>query len=89
MIQMGCEEFFLAPWTLRSEAIVQEFLQPRSNKWEDTIRRDPERWTANLWAEVYSFRKDGRNLAARTNKYIDCKFSTSIDPKDGHAISNV
>ena len=73
---------------LRSEAMVQEFLQACSNEWEGTIRQNPERWTADVWMEVYSFQKKGRTLVGRTNKYIDGKFSTSINPKDGHAVSD-
>ena len=39
-----------------------------------------------MWAEVYSFAKEGRGPASRTNKYVDGKFSTPINPKDGHAV---
>ena len=85
---MGCERLLIEPWTLRSEAMAQEFLQPRSNEWKGTIQRLSEWWTLDLWAGVYSFRKEGRTLAGRTNKYIDGKFSSSINPNDGHTISD-
>ena len=39
-------------------------------------------------AEVYSFWKEGRKLVGRTNKWIEGKFKSSINAKDGHAISN-
>ena len=42
----------------------------------------------DLWAEVYSFRKEGRERAGRTNKWVDDKFNTSINPKNGHTISD-
>ena len=35
--KMGCEGLLAEPWMLRSKAMVQEFLQARSNKWEHTI----------------------------------------------------
>ena len=88
LTRMGYEGLLAEPWTLRSEAIVQEFLQARSNEWEHTIRRDPERWIADSWAEVYNFRKEGRSMAGRINKHVDGKFCTSINPKDGHAVAN-
>ena len=51
------------PWRLKSREMVQEFLHPRSNEWEGTIRRLPEKWTADSWAEVYGFKKEGRTVA--------------------------
>ena len=65
---MGCEGLLLQPWALKSKAMAQEFLQERSNEWEGTMRRDPEQWTVDTWAEVYNFRKEGRGMAARTDK---------------------
>ena len=50
------------------------------------MQRDSEQWTAESWAEVYSFRKEGRGQASRSNKYVDGKFSIQIIPKDGHAV---
>ena len=66
--------------------MVREFLQERSNEWEGTIWRDPKRWMADIWAEVYNFSKDGREQASQTDKFVEGKFSTSINPKDGHAV---
>ena len=37
--------------------------------------------------EIYNFRKEGRKLASRTDKWIKGKFNTSINTKDGYAIS--
>ena len=88
LTKMGYKGLILEPWALKSEAMVQEFQAQRSNEWEGTIRKDPEHWTANLWAEVYNFRKEGRMCAGRTGMWIDGKFKTSINPKDGHAVSD-
>ena len=41
-----------------------------------------------MWAEVYGFLKEGRGPASRTDKYVDGKFSTPINPKDGHAVAD-
>ena len=38
--------------------------------------------------EVYSFRKEGRKRAERIDKWVEDKFQTTINPKDGHAVSN-
>ena len=52
------------------------------------MRRDSKQWTVDSWTEVYNFRKEGKRMAARTNKLVDGKFSTSINPKDGHAVAD-
>ena len=52
------------------------------------IQRDPEHWTADSWAESYGFRKEGRKRAGRTEKWIDGKFDSSINPKDGYPVSD-
>ena len=85
---MGCEGLLAEPWAIKSEEMVQEFQRPRSNEWEGTIRRDPEHWTADLWADVYGFRKEGRMRAGRTGTWIDGKFKQVINPKDGHSVSD-
>ena len=41
-----------------------------------------------MWAEVYNFPKEGRGLVSRTDKYVNGKFSTPINPKDGHAVAD-
>ena len=86
---MGCEGLLLEPWALKIEAMVQELQEKLSNEWEGTIRRLPERWTADLWAEVYGFRKEGRMKAQRNDTWINGKFDSSIDPKNGYAVSNI
>ena len=68
LTKMGCEGLLLEPWALKSEAMVKEFQGKCSNEWEGTICRDPEHWMADSWAEVYSFRKEGRKRAGRTKK---------------------
>ena len=55
LTKMGCEGLLAEPWAMKSEALVWEFLHPCSNEWEGTIRRLPEQWMADRWAEVYSF----------------------------------
>ena len=55
LTKMGCEGLLAEPWVMKSKAMVWEFLHPRSNEREGTIRQLPELWTTDLWAEVYSF----------------------------------
>ena len=52
------------------------------------MRRDPERWTTESWAEVYSFAKEGRGQASRMDKFMDSKFSIQINPKDRHIVAD-
>ena len=59
LTRMGCEGLLKEPWTLKNRAMAQGFLQPRSNQWEGTIRQLPDKWTADSWAEVYGFWKEG------------------------------
>ena len=86
--KMGCEGLLVQLWTLKSREMVQEFLRPRSNKWEGTIRRLPKKWTVDSWAEVYGFRKEGRTMAGRTDHWINCKFRSLINSKDGHSVED-
>ena len=64
---MGCEGLLKKPWALKSKAMAQKFLQLCSNQWKRTIRQLPDKWTVDGWAEVYSFRKEERIVAGRTN----------------------
>ena len=85
---MGCVGLLLEPWALKNEAMVQEFQEKRSNEWEGTIRQLPEQWMADLWAEVYSFWKEGRMRARKTDTWINSKFDSSINRKDGYNVSD-
>lgn len=68
LTKMGCEGVLLEPWALKSKVMVQEFQWKRSNEWKNTMCRDPKHWTADSWAKVYGFRKEGRMEAGRTEK---------------------
>ena len=73
---------------MKSKALVKVFQHPRSNEWDGTLRRLPELWTADRWAEVYSFRKEGRLKARRTDTWIEGKFHSPINSKDGHSVED-
>ena len=88
LTRIGCKGLLIHPWSLRSEEMVRKFFQERSNKWEDTLRRDLEKWTAELWAEMYNFPKERRGWAYWTDKFAFGKFSTPVNPKDGYAIAD-
>ena len=53
---------------------------------DTTIRDRPEDWTASTWREVYDFPPRGCGMANRTDLYIDGKFRTEADPKDGFPV---
>ena len=86
--RMGCEGLIAQPWTLKSREMVQEFLRPCTNQWENTIQRLSKKWTTDSWAEVYGFLKEGRMVARRTDRWINNKFRSPINSKDGHSIDD-
>ena len=88
LTRMGYEGLLKEPWTLKNRAMAQEFLQPRSNQWKGTIRRFPDKWTADIWAEVYGFQKEGRTVAGKMDRWINGKFRSPINSKDGHAVDD-
>ena len=69
---------------LRSEATLREFLFERGNQWFRTMRQDPEKWTAEVWAEVYGFApRKGEGWASHKDSLHVGKFRGDHDPKDG------
>ena len=88
MTWISCEGLLTQPWILKSKEMAREFSRECSNEWEGTIRRDLERWMADLWLEVYNFSKEKRRWASRTDKFALGKFLTPINPKDGYAIAD-
>src|SRR5665811_71064 len=53
LTKMGCEGLLPELWALKSEALVREFLHPRSNEWEGMLRRLPELWTADKLSLIH------------------------------------
>ena len=86
--KMGCEGLVTQPWSLKSREMVKEFLHPCLNEWEGMIQRLPEKWTSDNSAEVYGFKKEGRTVAGRTDRWINGKFRSPINSKDGHAVDD-
>ena len=88
LIRIGCEGLLVQLWNLKNKDMAREFSQERSNKWQGIFRRDPKRWTVDMWVEIYSFLKEGRGQASRIDKFVDGKFSIQINPKDGHTVAD-
>lgn len=80
--------FLAQSWNMKSEGMVREFTQPRTNDCERTQGTDPEAWTAEQWAEVYNFPKKRNGWASQTDKFGSSKFSNPVNPKDGFVVSN-
>ena len=81
---MGCEGLLTKPWNLQNEAVLREFLFERRDQWFRTMRQDPERWTTEVWADVYGFApKKGEGWASRKGTFFVGKFRAEHDPKDG------
>jgi hypothetical protein len=84
LTRMGCKGLLAKPWNLRNEAVLKEFLFAKGNQWERTMRQDPERWTAKVWADVYGFApRRGEGWASRKDTFFVRKFRAEQDPKDG------
>ena len=80
---MGCEGLLTKPLNLRNEAMLREFLFERGNQWERTMR-DPEQWTGDAWADVYSFVLwKGEGWVSWKDTYFLRKFKAENNPKDG------
>ena len=47
----------------------------------------PGKWMSMEWRKVYGYPKQGEGMASQTDYFIDSKFSTRINPKDGYAVS--
>ena len=48
------------------------------------MRKDPEQWTAHVWADIYDFAlTKGEGWASRKDTYFVGKFKAENDPKDG------
>ena len=89
---LGCAGLMERPWNLKNEEFIQQFVLiregklERNNTFDTTIRDRPEDWTASTWREVYDFPPRGCGMANRTDLYIDGKFRTEADPKDGFPV---
>lgn len=83
LTRMGCKGLLAKPWNLRNDAVLREFLFERGNQWERTMRQDPKRWTAEVWADVYGFApRNGEGWASRKDTCFIGKFKAEHDPKD-------
>ena len=91
---LGCAGLMERPWNLKNEEFIQQFVLIREGKLEQnnmfdtTIRDRPEDWTASTWREVYDFPPRGCGMANRTDLYIDGKFRTEANPKDGFPVKD-
>ena len=66
--------------------LVMELLGEKDNWWHGTVRQAPERWTAKEWRKVYGFAKEGKGMTSRTDRFIDGRFSSRVNPKDGYVV---
>ena len=89
---LGCVGLMERPWNLKNEEFIQQFVLIRegklewNNMFDTTIRDRPEDWTASTWREVYDFPPRGCGMANQTDLYIDGKFRTEANPKDGFPV---
>jgi hypothetical protein len=85
---MGCSGFLEKPWGFKDDRIVNELLDGVSNKFDNSIRGQPVRWTEECWREVYHFSKGGDGLAGRKDEYVKECFKDLPNPKDGYSIDD-
>ena len=68
------------------EDLVVELLGEKDNCWHGTVRQALEKWTAKEWRKVYGFAREGEGMASRTDRFINGKFSSRVNPKDGYVV---
>ena len=83
LTRMEYWDFRQVPWDLRDEAMVRELKEGAPNKCDHTIRRQPTKWTVELWREAYDFGKAGAGICTCVENFTNGKFSSKPDPKDG------
>ena len=90
--KLGCAGLLERPWNLKNEEFIQQFVMirkhklERSNIFDMTICDRPEEWTAGFWREVYDFQPRRGGMVNRTDQYIEGKFRSEADPKDGFPV---
>jgi hypothetical protein len=65
---MDCSGLLEKPWGFKDDRIVRELLDGVSNKFDNSIRATPTRWTEECWREVYNFSRGGGGLAGRKDE---------------------
>ena len=89
---IGCTGLLEQLWNLKHEEFVQQFVMiweqklERNNIFDATIRDRPEEWTTGVWKEVYNFLLEGGGMANWTDQYVEGKFRSEADPKDGFPV---
>ena len=87
--RMGCVGLFQHSWRIRSEEMVRELVvggvPPEFSK---SVRGRPEAWTAQLWGRVYGLNMGKEAMAAKKDDCTRGRFSSSLDSKDGYAVSD-
>ena len=89
---LGCAGLLERPWNLKNEEFIQQFVMirehklERSNIFDTTICDRPEEWIAGVWRDVYDFQPGRGGMANRTDQYIEGKFQSEADPKDGFPV---
>ena len=68
------------------ESMVVELFTKKVNRWLETVRQAPERWTLVEWRKVYGFPRDKEGRASQTDRFIDNKFSNRVNSKDGYVV---
>ena len=86
--RIGCHGLTGRPWGLRMEEMVSELMSDKDNRWHGTVHQTLEKWTAKEWRKVYGFAREDEGMASRIDRFIDSKFSTRVNPKDGFAVAD-
>ena len=86
--RIGCHRLMGRPWGLRMEEMVFELISDKDNRWHKIVCQVSKKWTVKEWRKVYGFTKEGEEMASRTNRFIDSKFSARVNPKDGFAVAD-
>ena len=64
-----------------------ELMREKDNRWHGTVRQASKKSTSMEWQKVYRIPRQGEGMASRTDCFIDGKFFTCVNPKDGYVVS--
>ena len=85
--RISCHGILEKPWNLRMEEMVAELMGEKDNRWHGTVRHAPKKLTSMEWRKVYGFLRQRERMALQMDQFIDGKFSTHVNPKDGYVVS--
>ena len=85
--KMRCVGLLERQWSLKHEDTVRELIpMERPNMFDGTIQDRPQKWTSEVWREVYKFPSCEVGLVNQMDAFVHDKFVHMVDPKDRYPV---